>query len=126
MGWLGIVRKIAVIFALLSAVDVARAGDFPEPSAPPPPPVMVTAAPIYNWTGVYIGINGGWQSQHVSDTVTLTDLFGGGGVGGFPLSTATGSNSGNAAVAGGQASFNWQADWAVFGIEGDFDWSRRR
>jgi outer membrane immunogenic protein len=108
-------RKIAVVFALLSAVDVAWAADLP---VAPLRPVVAPVARVYDWTGFYIGVNGGWEFQHISETTTLTlppGFIGGG-------SNSSG-NSGNAAVAGGQAGFNWQSDWAVIGIEGDFDWS---
>jgi outer membrane immunogenic protein len=80
--------------------------------------MVAAVARVYNWTGFYVGVNGGWEFQHVSETTTLTPPPGvtGGG-------SATSSNSGNAAVAGGQLGFNWQSDWAVFGVEGDLDWS---
>ena len=109
-------RKIAVVFALLSAADVACAADLPV--APPPQPVVVPAARVYDWTGFYIGVNGGWQFKNASETTTLTLPAGFGGA-----ATNTSTSSGNGAVAGGQAGFNWQSDWAVLGIEGDFDWA---
>lgn len=111
-------RKIAVVFALLSAADVACAADLPVAPAPAAP-AMVTAAPVYNWTGFYIGVNVGGTFAHDTDTAT----FSGGPLAGL---SATGSSNGNGAVAGGQAGFNWQSDAFVFGVEGDFDWSGLR
>lgn len=107
-------RVIGVFFALLSAIGVARAADLP--AAPPPMPPVVTAPPVYDWTGFYIGVNGGGTFANLSETVTIV---------GGPLagSSATGSSSGNSFLGGGQVGFNWQVDRAVFGIEGDFDGS---
>jgi outer membrane immunogenic protein len=107
-------RKIAVVCALFGAVNVACAADLPVAPAPYIPPPAPPA--VYNWTGFYIGVNGGGTFANESDTVTFT----GGPLGGL---SATGSSNGNGAVAGGQAGFNWQSNAVVFGIEGDFDWS---
>ena len=87
-------------------------------------------AQIYNWTGFYVGVNGGWQFQHVSEITTFTPLpllgYSGAAAAaaGIPTSSSSSSSSDrNAALAGGQLGFNWQYDWAVFGIEGEFDWT---
>jgi outer membrane immunogenic protein len=65
-------------------------------------------APLYtapfSWTGFYLGLNGGggWGSSTWDRTGSF-DLSGG--------------------VIGGTAGFNWQTGPAVFGLEGDMDWS---
>ena len=46
---------IAALFA--SATVPALAADLPY-KAPPPAPVMI---PVVNWTGFYVGINGGYS-----------------------------------------------------------------
>jgi outer membrane immunogenic protein len=65
-------------------------------------------APLYNppfsWTGFYLGLNGG------------------GGWGGSTWDR-TGSFDLSGGVIGGTAGFNWQTGQAVFGVEGDLDWS---
>ena len=43
------------LLALLGMAAPASAADLPVKA--PPPPVV---APVYNWTGFYIGANGGW------------------------------------------------------------------
>jgi len=102
-----------VAFAGLSTA--AAAADMPL-KAPPPPPV-------YQWTGCYIGINGGAgaSSSNFSANVgpgtylTATD----------PATVSTdGSGSANQTklVGGGQLGCNWQTNTIVFGIEGDFDY----
>ncbi|MES2032327.1 MAG: outer membrane beta-barrel protein [Pseudomonadota bacterium] len=62
------------------------------------------AAPIYNWTGFYIGGNVG-------------GAFGGGN--GF-----TGGNNGGKFMGGLQGGYNWQfaPNW-VFGVEAQYDWT---
>ena len=49
----------AVGSALLGMGVPASAADMAVKAAPPPPII-----PIYNWTGFYIGANGGWGSSH--------------------------------------------------------------
>jgi outer membrane immunogenic protein len=83
----------------------ANAADLPRPVPVP----MVTKAPPYldqtfNWSGFYIGVNGGGGWGH-----SWSDLSGG-----F-------HNSGG--VAGGTVGYNTQYGNWVFGFEGDIDWS---
>src|ERR1700749_575202 len=68
-------------------------------------PAYVPAA--YNWTGFYLGINGG------------------GGWGDSKWNAFGASNSPSGGLIGGTAGYNWQgvgSPW-VFRIEGDVDWS---
>jgi outer membrane immunogenic protein len=64
-------------------------------------PVAVMA-PVWSWSGMYVGINGGgaWGNSYGDS--------GWGGSGG---------------LAGGTIGVNWQAANVVFGIEGDLDWA---
>jgi outer membrane immunogenic protein len=109
-------RMKRMLFAgamMLAATGSTLAADLP-PSMPPPPPPRAPAAyvpiapPMYNWGGIYIGINGGY---------------------GFGSSnwSATGTSTGNfniqGPVAGGTLGANFQTGQFVFGIEGDGDWS---
>ena len=56
-------KKIALAAAVASLMfaGAASAADMAPRYTKAPPPVI---APIYNWTGFYIGINGGWASSH--------------------------------------------------------------
>src|SRR5436190_1294321 len=56
-------KKIALAAAAASLMfaSAASAADLAPRYTKAPPPVI---APIYNWTGFYIGINGGWASSH--------------------------------------------------------------
>lgn len=88
-----------------SAADLRRAAaPAPIAVAPPPPPVA------YNWTGVYLGINGGWGwGESRFDFVDL--------------GTTTGDFDIDGGMVGGTLGLNWQTGAWVFGVEGDLDWT---
>jgi len=94
-----------ILFAgvgVLALASLANAADLPRQmytKAPPP-----VAAPYYNWTGLYIGINGGgaWGTSNWSSTGDF-DVSGG--------------------MIGGTVGYNWQTGPWVFGLEGDIDWA---
>jgi len=89
-------------FLALAAMP-ASAADLPR-GAPYRAPVY---APQYNWTGFYLGINGGGG-------------FGDSDWNGFAV-----SNKPSGGMIGGTAGYNWQgagSPW-VFGLEGDVDWT---
>ncbi len=97
------------LVALLGMAAPASAADLPVKALPPPPVVT----PIYNWTGFYIGGNGGWaQSRNCVDFI---------GVLGTDLSDGCRERSGG--VAGGQLGYRWQANQLVFGLEAQGDWA---
>lgn len=79
--------KTTVALGLLIGSSGALASDLSPPYKAP------TAAPIYNWTGLYAGVNAGYG-------------------------WATGSVNGF--VGGGQLGYNWQTGNFVFGVETDF------
>ena len=96
--------------ALVALSGVAMAADLaPHYKAPPP----VVAAPIYDWTGFYIGANGGWgDSRNCWGIVPLA---------GATIPDGCASRSGG--VFGGQLGYRWQAGQFVFGVEGQGDWA---
>jgi len=89
-----------------SAADLAAR---PYTKAPPPAPVI----PIYDWTGFYIGANGGWGSSH-----NCVDFV---GVNGTVVRDGCRDASGG--VVGGQLGYRWQTGQFVFGLEGQGDWA---
>jgi outer membrane immunogenic protein len=111
------IRLVALLCAFFGIGGSAFAADLP-PAAPPRAPVTYVPAvvPVYNWSGFYIGLNGGWGFATGNINYTVS---------GGPLSgdTATGSGHINGGIFGGQIGAQYQADWAVLGIEGDWDWS---
>ncbi|MGY8664495.1 hypothetical protein Q3C01_19385, partial [Bradyrhizobium sp. UFLA05-109] len=92
----------AVGFAGLGLAAPASAADMAV-KAPPPAPVVA----IYNWSGFYIGANGGWgQSRGCVDFVT--DIFG---------TVAGGCATRSGGLVGGQIGYRWQTNQFVFGLE---------
>src|SRR5215216_2391218 len=102
---LGTVGLLALgMGAPASAADMAV-------KARPPAPVL---APIYDWSGFYIGANGGWGSSHKCwDSVAPTPF----------LIGAEGCHDADGGVAGGQIGYRWQASSWVFGLEAQGDWA---
>jgi outer membrane immunogenic protein len=102
-----LVGAVGVVALSLSAP--ASAADL-YTKAPPPP--MVAA--IYDWSGFYIGINGGGGSTHKCwDFVApVTGTLVGEG-----CHNATGG------TIGGQIGYRWQSTQWVFGIEGQGNWA---
>src|SRR3984885_15061147 len=76
-------------------------------------PVM---APIYDWSGFYIGLNAGGGSSR--DCYPLNSSA---GVALPPISE--GCHKATGALVGGQAGFRWQMTNWVFGIEAQGDWA---
>jgi outer membrane immunogenic protein len=110
--WLITVGLIALgMAAPASAADMAAR---PYVKAPPAP-----VAAIYDWTGFYIGINGGGGSSRKCWDLA-TDAFGVAVV--PPL--REGCHDATGATAGGQIGYRWQwgGGW-VFGVEGQGNWA---
>jgi outer membrane immunogenic protein len=98
----------AGLFVLAGSFGAADAADL---SRPPPPPMYAKApvyAPVYNWTGLYAGINGGY-GWGTSNWSALPSNF-----------------NTNGGLAGGQIGYNWQFGQFVYGLEGDADWADLR
>jgi|HubBroStandDraft_1064217.scaffolds.fasta_scaffold153366_1 outer membrane immunogenic protein len=102
----------------LVAGGQALAADLPPPVAPRAPATYVpTTVPVYNWSGIYIGANGGYAFG----TSSWNDPT---GVLAFPPGAiATGNFNTNGWLAGGTVGGNVQWGAAVLGIEGDWDWA---
>ena len=105
---LGTVGLIALGLAPAAAADLAAR---PYTKAPPPPP------PVYDWSGFYIGANGGWGSQrNCFNAVDITGVFLG----------AEGCHDATGGVVGGQIGYRWQVTQWVFGVEAQGDWADLR
>jgi outer membrane immunogenic protein len=95
--------------ALVTAA-VANAGDLP---VRPAPPVQVFVPAAYNWTGFYVGINGGWASSHNCwDFLSVASI-----------TIREGCHNAIGAAAGGQIGYNWQGGPFVLGVEFTGDWA---
>lgn len=96
----------------LAAAGQALAADLPQPAPLPPraPATYIPAvAPVYNWGGVYVGINGGWGFG--SSDWTDNDGY------------TSGRFNPDGFLIGGTLGFNFQTGGFVFGVEGDGDWT---
>ncbi len=74
-----------------------------------------SAAPVYNWTGFYIGVNGGAASHEA----TTNDLNRWGGLGTPPYVSPWFKSKTTRASFGGQAGYSWQMNYFVIGVEAD-------
>lgn len=101
---------VAIGIAALGFTSSAFAADMAARPYKAPPPVI---APIYNWSGFYIGVNGGWGNSH-----NCWDFV---GVGGVVVADACRDASGG--VVGGQIGYRWQVNQFVFGLEAQGDWA---
>jgi outer membrane immunogenic protein len=117
-------KKLIVGTVALSAaglVNVASAADMPL-KAPAVAPV------VYNWTGCYAGVNGGFKWARFNESV---DTTGGSilipGVGLVPFAPGhvdLDHQTASSGAAGGQIGCRWEnAEHWVFGGEVDFDWT---
>ncbi|MFB9267925.1 outer membrane protein [Bradyrhizobium erythrophlei] len=105
-------KKVLLVTASLIALGAtapALAADLaarPYTKAPP----MIQAA--YDWSGFYIGINGGWGSSRNSWDSVAPFLVG-----------PEGSHDATGGTIGGQVGYRWQAGTWVFGLEAQGNWA---
>src|ERR1700733_6781901 len=102
--------KSIVFAALLCLVPVADgyAADLPSPG--PIPPAYYTPILNYDWSGFYVGINGGYgfgKTNWINSALPFE----------------TGSLGTNGGLAGATLGINYQAGQFVFGFEADADWT---
>jgi outer membrane immunogenic protein len=70
-------------------------------------------AAIYDWSGFYIGGNGGWGNSHNSWNFVGP---------GLPVGPE-GSHDASGGTIGGQIGYRWQMGQFVFGVEGQGNWA---
>src|ERR1039457_5959053 len=102
-----------VLAVFVGAVHPVTAADLPTRPAYAPAPMM-SPVPVYNWTGIYVGINGGygWGSQ--DPLSIITNRFD---------SASLGFSGG---VFGGTAGAQIQSGHVVIGFEADLDWANMK
>jgi outer membrane immunogenic protein len=99
-------RKLLCLSSMLSALYAAPtlAADMPVKARPPAP------AAEFSWTGIYVGVNGGYATGQNRETDVPT--------GAFLDSTPNGG------LFGAQVGVNWQWSHLVLGAEADWDWAQ--
>jgi outer membrane immunogenic protein len=105
-------RSLIIAFTALAAVP-AFAADLPMKA----PPIAPVARPIYDWTGLYLGLNGGGGRSGNCMDLNGALVFG------FSPAVSEGCDGGTGAVAGGQIGYRYQMNSWVFGIEAQGDWA---
>jgi outer membrane immunogenic protein len=101
----------SVAIALLvsvGAIHSLAAADLPQrPVAAP----LLAPTPVYNWTGIYVGLNGGYGWGHQDPLNLITNRF------------DDASINFNGGVFGGTAGAQIQSGHVVIGFEADLDWA---
>jgi outer membrane immunogenic protein len=98
---LGVVGLIALSAAPALAADL--------PARPYKVPAMIAA--VYDWSGFYVGLNGGGgSSRKCWDNVNI-------------IAVREGCHDATGGMAGGQIGFRWQSGGWVFGVEAQGDWA---
>jgi outer membrane immunogenic protein len=95
---------VSSVFVLMMAAQPVAAADLPVKA----PAIAPSAAPIFNWSGLYIGATAGygWGSTHQFNTGASSPVYDWDGV-----------------IAGGTVGYNWQSGALVLGVEADLSWS---
>jgi outer membrane immunogenic protein len=96
------INGVAIAFVI--GISSAQAADL---SSPYPPYNPQTG---YDWTGFYIGLNGGGAWGQSDQTQ-------------IPAATTSGNFRVSGGLVGGTIGYNLQVDRVVFGLEGDLDWA---
>jgi outer membrane immunogenic protein len=116
-------KRTLLIAALFATATVpALAADLPY-KAPPPAPVMI---PVVNWTGFYVGINGGYSWGKAGRELSFFNPLTGIQIIPPVGSGATSDSNLNGGLFGGQLGYNWQSGNWVFGFETDAQWTGQR
>lgn len=91
------------LMVMAGLTGTASAADLPRQQPIYKAPAYVS--PVFNWTGAYIGLNGGggWGTSNWNGLPNSASVSGG--------------------LVGGTVGYNWQFGTWVLGLEGDIDWS---
>jgi len=94
---------------LVTCIAAAALHGAPAFAAPP-------AAPVFNWSGFYVGgqVGEGWDVTTPTETVSSSE---------FPVGFVLNTLHAKGLLGGGYAGFNYQIHQFVIGIEGDYAWA---
>src|SRR5436853_7254330 len=108
-------KKVLLVTASLIALGAAEPAVAADIAARPYTKAPPMVAAVYDWSGFYIGANGGWGSSRNSWDPVAPFLVG-----------PEGSHDATGGVAGGQVGYRWQTGTWVFGLEAQGDWADLR
>jgi outer membrane immunogenic protein len=111
-------KKLVMGLIAVAGLGMATAANAADLAARPVKAAPMMLPAVYDWTGFYIGVNGGygWSNQCLDVTAV-------GGIGGI---FAEGCRNAGGGVAGGQVGYRWQSGPMVFGLEAQGDWANLR
>jgi outer membrane immunogenic protein len=111
------VRLCALALLSTFAASPTMAADLPVKAAPAP-----VVAPVWTWSGFYIGVNGGYSWGRSSRDLSFFNPLNG-------VAVATVAGNGRdmeGGVFGGQIGYNWQTSNWLIGFEADAQWSGQK
>ena len=106
-------KLVLAASVLVLGTAAASAADLAPRYYKAPPPMV---AAMYDWSGFYAGINGGWGTSHNCWTRTAT-------LGVAVPRAAEGCHDSSGGTVGGQLGYRWQAGPWVFGLEAQGNWA---
>jgi outer membrane immunogenic protein len=113
-------KKLAIVIAVTGLIGTPAFAADMDVKAPP-----LTPAPVYNWTGWYVGVNAGASFGNVNTDFNASNIT----LAPVPLVTVPGNggfigsnrNYPDGFIGGGQIGYNWQySPLIVVGFEADF------
>jgi outer membrane immunogenic protein len=110
------IDMIRVLLAAACAIAIGTSAPAADLTARPfhkAPPSLATA--IYDWSGFYVGANGGWGSSR-----TCWDAIS------FGVVAAEGCHDATGGTVGGQIGYRWQNAGWVLGVEAQGNWANFR
>lgn len=103
-------KNLLLVTASLIALSAAAPAVAADLAARPYTKAPAMVAAIYDWSGFYIGVNGGWGQTHDRRVFD-------------PTATLIGSYDANGGTVGGQIGYRWQSGQWVFGVEAQGNWA---
>jgi outer membrane immunogenic protein len=104
-------KKILMAAVSLGALAIAAPASAADLGARVYTKAPAYVATVYDWSGLYIGVNGGWGQTNVQNTALGVDL---------------GTDRASGGVVGGQIGYRWQLGSWVLGLEAQGDWANLR
>jgi outer membrane immunogenic protein len=106
------IRLAGAVATIAFAVFTYGLGNAADLPVAPPMPYIPAPAPVYNWTGIYVGVNGGYGFGQQTPGSLFGDSF------------SAFNYNGNGWLGGGTVGAQIQSGHTVIGLEGDIDWAR--
>jgi outer membrane immunogenic protein len=110
--------KLIVLLGAALSLGLATSASAADLAARPYTKAPPIVAPIYNWSGFYIGLNGGGGWSH-----KCWDFAGSSATVRRAVNVAEGCHDATGGTVGGQVGYRWQASSWVFGLEAQGNWA---